>query len=173
MGSFYAVAGRTDLARGFLTDYQAVSDTAERRRSGFLVHRLRGDITRAEGRIAESLDEILKGDVREDGPVDGCAICLYASLAATFDHGHMTDSAMAHYERYVETPSNWHLGNDHLLLPRILERLGQLHESRGDRQEAVHFYSQFAELWKAADPELQPRVAEARRRIARLSTGTR
>jgi tetratricopeptide (TPR) repeat protein len=173
VGSFYAITGRTDLARGFLTDFQAVSDTAERRRFGYLVHRLRGDITRAEGRIAESLDEIRKGDVREDGPVDGCAICLAAKLAVTFDHGQMTDSAIAQYERYVETPSSWHLDNDHLLLPRILERLGQLHESRDDREKAIHYYAEFAELWKTADPELQPRVAEARRRIRRLSAGTR
>jgi hypothetical protein len=110
--------------------------------------------------------------VREDGPVDGCAICLDATLAAMFDRGGMTDSAIAHNERYVETPSNWHLYNDHLLLPRTLERLGQLHDARGNREKAVRYYSQFADLWKTAEPELQPRVVEARRRIARLSART-
>jgi len=34
---------------------------------------------------------------------------------------------------------------------------------------AVEYYGQFTELWKDADAGLQPRVREARDRIARLS----
>jgi len=35
--------------------------------------------------------------------------------------------------------------------------------------QAIDYYSRFAALWTHADPELQPRVADARRRITRLS----
>jgi len=31
------------------------------------------------------------------------------------------------------------------------------------------YYAKFVELWKDADPDLQPRVTEVRKRLARLS----
>jgi hypothetical protein len=40
---------------------------------------------------------------------------------------------------------------------------------RGDRVRATHHYAKFVELWKDADPELQPKVADVRRRLARLT----
>ena len=48
------------------------------------------------------------------------------------------------------------------------KRLGELHEARGDREKAVEHYDSFVELWKDADPELQPQVRDVRQRIARL-----
>jgi hypothetical protein len=53
-------------------------------------------------------------------------------------------------------------------LARVLERLGQLHDARNDTTRALSYHSRFVDLWKDADPELQPRVAAARRRIAEL-----
>jgi hypothetical protein len=44
-----------------------------------------------------------------------------------------------------------------------------LYEAKGDRQQALTHYMKFADLWKNADPELQPKVAEVRAKIARLS----
>jgi tetratricopeptide (TPR) repeat protein len=58
---------------------------------------------------------------------------------------------------------------DPMRLPAIRERLGQLYESMGDTAKAIANYHAFIELWKNADPELQPRVADARRRLARLT----
>ena len=43
----------------------------------------------------------------------------------------------------------------------MLFRLGEIYEARGDRARAAERYGQFVELWKGADPELQPRVTEA------------
>jgi hypothetical protein len=37
-----------------------------------------------------------------------------------------------------------------------------------DSQKAVEYYDKFVELWKDADPELQPVVRDMRARIARL-----
>ena len=50
----------------------------------------------------------------------------------------------------------------------ILRRLGELHEAQGRRDRAIHYYARFVELWNTADPELQPQVADVRRRISRL-----
>jgi hypothetical protein len=52
-------------------------------------------------------------------------------------------------------------------LAGIHKRLGELYESRDPKKAAAH-YSAFVALWKDADPELQPKVAEVRRRLDRL-----
>jgi DNA-binding SARP family transcriptional activator len=47
-------------------------------------------------------------------------------------------------------------------------RLAALYEARGDRQNALKYYKRVPELWKNADPILQPRVKAAQARIAAL-----
>ncbi len=47
---------------------------------------------------------------------------------------------------------------------------GRIAEAAGDRAAAAGHYERFVELWRGADPELQPRVEEARQAIARLRT---
>ncbi len=42
-------------------------------------------------------------------------------------------------------------------------------EQRGNTERAIYYYGKLVELWKDADPELQPRVEAARRAIAALS----
>jgi uncharacterized protein (UPF0297 family) len=58
---------------------------------------------------------------------------------------------------------------DPVRVPAIRERLGQLYESLGKTEKAAENYSAFVELWKNADPELQPRVAAARAKLRRMS----
>jgi hypothetical protein len=48
------------------------------------------------------------------------------------------------------------------------ELRAQIAEQRGDSVTALRAYRNFIELWKDADPELQPRVAVARAAVARL-----
>lgn len=73
--------------------------------------------------------------------------------------------------RFLATPyassSAWH-GR---WLALVLERLGQLHEEQGDAEKAVEYCGRFVELWRDADPELQPRVQAARGALARLAAG--
>jgi len=47
-------------------------------------------------------------------------------------------------------------------------QLGELYETTDDREKALSHYLQFSELWKNADPELEPKVARVRQRILRL-----
>lgn len=47
----------------------------------------------------------------------------------------------------------------------VHERLGQLYETRSDTAKAVTNYRTCIALWKNAEPEFQPRVTEARRRL--------
>ena len=43
------------------------------------------------------------------------------------------------------------------------------YEARGDRAKALEYYGRFVNLWKDADPELQPVVRDVRARMARLA----
>ncbi len=49
-------------------------------------------------------------------------------------------------------------------------RQAQILERRGDRESAIRNYRAFLDLWHAADPELQPLVAEARSALERLTS---
>ncbi len=53
--------------------------------------------------------------------------------------------------------------------PRALKRLGELHEERGDRAKALDYYGRLVELWRRADPSLQPVVRDVKARMARLA----
>jgi class 3 adenylate cyclase/tetratricopeptide (TPR) repeat protein len=52
-------------------------------------------------------------------------------------------------------------------------RLGKVFEELDEPAKAREAYERFAILWKDADPELQPRVAEARAAVQRLSSAVR
>ena len=58
---------------------------------------------------------------------------------------------------------------DDLYLAAVYKRLGELYEARGNRPKTASNYAKFVGLWKDADPELQPKVREARARLVRLS----
>jgi hypothetical protein len=54
------------------------------------------------------------------------------------------------------------------LRPWAHERLGSLYLQVGDTAAAARHLAEFIELWKDADPELQPRVQAAQRILERL-----
>jgi tetratricopeptide (TPR) repeat protein len=99
-----------------------------------------------------------------------CPFCWLPSLARAYDLAGAADSAVAIYERYLMESSFFRLYYDAHYLGPTYERLGDLYEQRGDTAKAIHYYGKLIELWKDADPELQPRVEAARRAIEALST---
>ena len=48
------------------------------------------------------------------------------------------------------------------------KRLGEPCDAKGDTARTVANYQRFVELWKDAEPELQPRVQAVRARLDRL-----
>ena len=88
-------------------------------------------------------------------------------LAHAFDGKGQADSALAEYERVLDTrePEPW---TDAGQRPRALVRAGELHEARGDRRAAIARYEEFLALWRNADAAVQPRVQEIRQRVGRL-----
>jgi tetratricopeptide (TPR) repeat protein len=85
-----------------------------------------------------------------------------------FDELQQPDSALVAYEAYA-TRLIYQDNGQEVDLPRVLVRLGELYETKGDKAKALEYYGKFVDLWKDADPELQPRVAEIRKRIGQLA----
>ncbi|MEO8577415.1 MAG: BTAD domain-containing putative transcriptional regulator [Gemmatimonadales bacterium] len=69
--------------------------------------------------------------------------------------------------RWYESRADLFISEVIYLAPAAL-RAGEIYESEGDRRNAVAKYRTFVSLWKDADPELQPLVADVRQRIRRL-----
>jgi len=58
--------------------------------------------------------------------------------------------------------------DDFAALPYALRALGEAQEALGRRREAIDSYSRFLELWREADPSLQPQVRDVRARLEHL-----
>jgi hypothetical protein len=81
----------------------------------------------------------------------------------------VADSAIFYLEKYLDTPMYGRQGMDASTKPLMLKRLGELYEGKGNVVKAAEYYREFIELWERAEPRLQPKVSEARRRLARLA----
>ncbi|HET9274986.1 MAG TPA: protein kinase [Gemmatimonadales bacterium] len=91
------------------------------------------------------------------------------TMAQAFDRLGMPDSALHYYERWNRGgEGGWPAGFYFVTQPLAFFRMAELYEARGNREKAREFYGRFTELWREADPELQPRVREARRRLEDL-----
>ncbi len=167
----YAFAGRGDLAQAALDERRRVLEQAGvAGRAALAAHGhdnwfgiVRARTLAANGQIDSAIRLL------DPPPLPGLDVWSLPHLGALYDAAGRVDSATAVYERFLARPNLLRDEVDGWHRPRILFRLGELHERRGDRTRAADYYSQFAELWRGADPELQPRVAEARRRLAALT----
>jgi tetratricopeptide (TPR) repeat protein len=167
----FAVGGRPDRARAILKTYDAeVTDTAVRRVTQPAYHATLGEVLLAERRATEAIAEFRRADVLPDGPADDCTICLSWNLARSFDAANQADSAIVMYERYLTTPYFARFGAqlDGSALPFVHRRLGELYDARGNYAKAAEHYRAFVDLWKNADPALQPRVTSVRDRLRKL-----
>jgi tetratricopeptide (TPR) repeat protein len=93
---------------------------------------------------------------------------LNAARFLVLDRLQQPDSAIAVGELYLAGTHPARLGQDALFLAGIRQRLGEMYEAKGNVDKALAHYNAFVELWKDADPELQPRVRDVRGRIERL-----
>jgi hypothetical protein len=86
----------------------------------------------------------------------------------TYTKSGQPDSALAYYERYVGTGDASRVFADANYLAASYQRLGELYEAKGDRKRALEYYEKLIDLWKNADPELQPIVKDVKQRVSRL-----
>jgi tetratricopeptide (TPR) repeat protein/tRNA A-37 threonylcarbamoyl transferase component Bud32 len=167
----YANAGRPDRARAMLGGWDsAVRDTAIRREQLPQLQVAQAWVALAERKYDDALRLFRRGDSLPDGPHNACTACLPIRAAVTLDAAGQVDSAIVQYQLYLAAPHAPRSGSqfDGRWLPQVYWRLANLYEGKADVRRAAEYYGKFIALWSKADPELQSRVAEARRRLARL-----
>jgi tetratricopeptide (TPR) repeat protein len=177
----YTLANRPDSARGVIAQWDSARGSNP---ANPVLNQAKAALAVTQGRVADAVDLYRRGDRVGDGSSHRniCTNCLLLDLASVFEASNQADSAIAFYERFLGTtlynpgPNNGPAWQSRFQMfwwtpineAWIHERLGALYEQAGDRQRAITHLEAFAELWKDADPELQPRVAAARTRIAQL-----
>jgi len=119
----------------------------------------------AEGRPRDAARKF-RESLRFSGGSAPSQIRRDAETGLAFEKAGLPDSAIATYEHYLSATPTWE--TDAFRLVWTLEHVAPLYEKRGDRSKARAAYARVAELWKNADPELQPRVSHARERAATL-----
>jgi tetratricopeptide (TPR) repeat protein len=162
LATFYAMVSDPRRARQLWREYEAEIDPDLRGDDELFRHYVQGAIACAEGRYDEAVDEYRRSDV------GGCVTCALYPLALAYEASGQPDSALSVYEQLLSRPDPFRLFSDQGGGALTLERLGQLYYERGDWEKAAEYYARFVELWKAADPELQPRVEAAQQRLEEI-----
>src|SRR5688500_19200711 len=94
--------------------------------------------------------------------------CFTFYAAYAWDRAGQADSAEPYYRAAVDAPVSDDGPEDAIFYPLALRRLGEFAEARGERAAALRHYERFVDLWRDADAELQPQVAQARERMKSL-----
>ena len=162
----YALAGHPEKARAVMAQWETRRTAEPAIEDSIRAHAMQGHIALAERRLADAQREFRAADSR------GCAVCSAPMLGRAYDVAGNADSAIAVFERFLVTPAMDRSGVDGPFLPVVHKRLGELYEAKGRRDMALARYRTFIDLWKDADPELQPKVTDARQRVAALTRGT-
>jgi tetratricopeptide (TPR) repeat protein len=163
IGQIYALAGRPDRTREMLADFDKISSTMTAQNAASMRHTINATIALGEKRYLDAAHEA------RSASSGSCASCDEPFLGMMYDMAQMPDSAIAAFTKYVDSKSLQRINNDQYFLAMAYRRLGDLWENKGDKAKAVDYYTKFVDLWKNADPELQPKVAEAKSRLAKLT----
>ena len=153
--------GDAALARTALNGM--LRDSAEAGASAARLIRGRAALAQASGQYQAAVDGYREARRRYYGSE---RVTNY-HIGDAFDLAGESDSAIVYFERYAERALGDFTDETHAIAGTF-KRLGELYDAKGDTAKAEHYYQRFAELWKDAEPELQPKVRRARERIAEL-----
>jgi tetratricopeptide (TPR) repeat protein len=159
----YAMVGHVAQAKQVLADYEreATREFAETDPAYF---RARAWIALAENRPAHAIAEMRRSQAA------GTVFDGNYELGLAFEKQQMPDSALAYYERAAgRFGATSKFDEDGRVLASSLRRAGELYESRGDKARALDAYGRLVDLWKSADPVLQPQVKDVKARMAKLA----
>jgi tetratricopeptide (TPR) repeat protein len=163
LAQVYALAGRPDLAKGMLADFEKNMGSMPVETALGMRHSINSIIALAEQRYADAAHEARAADF------GSCLTCAEPLAGYAYDRAQQADSAIASFTRYTSSTSMLNrMNSDQYFLALMYRRLAELWENKGDKTRAADYYTKFIDLWKNADPELQPKVAEARKRLAKL-----
>ena len=170
VATLYAQAGRADKAKAILAQRTAeLRDTARLRYENNQVSGVLAEIALVDGHPADAVRGFWKADSLPDGPFSDCDGCTSFNVARAYDKAGAADSAIAYFEKSLASTFYYRLWQLDMYRASVERRLGELYETKGDKVKAAHHYQAFVDLWKDAEPDLQPQVADIRKRLARLS----
>jgi tetratricopeptide (TPR) repeat protein len=160
---FASAVGDAGAARSALQSFERDLPQMGVEQAAGALAEARGHAALAAGRAADAIPFFREAD----RTYASCARCVMINLARAFDLSGKRDSAIAYFQQFVDMPHGF-LDEDQDWLAGSYKRLGELYEAAGDLPKAVTNLEKFIELWKNADPELQPRVRDARARLERI-----
>jgi tetratricopeptide (TPR) repeat protein len=165
LAEFYVLAGQVSRAKALLAERERTVPADLRASAAAQETRVRGAIALREGSANEAVRLLRQSGDR----VAACRFCPLPYLGQAFEAAGQADSAVAAYSRYAATTNGFRAGLDPVWLAAVLRREGELYEAKGDRAKALDYYGRFVDLWKDADPELQPVVKDVKQRMAKLA----
>ncbi|HEV2129469.1 MAG TPA: tetratricopeptide repeat protein [Longimicrobiaceae bacterium] len=130
---------------------------------------LRAEVARAGGQMADALRAI--GETPLSAGTMSTVSWRLANAHERFLRAELLqalgrdEEALQRYASFP-APSAYDL---HYLAPSHLHR-AEIYERRGEKEKATEHYRRFIELWKDADPELQPLVRQARERLRYINS---
>jgi tetratricopeptide (TPR) repeat protein len=161
-----AAVGDADGAIGLVDAWEALPEEERGDPGPFSPALARARIDLAEGRTEEADDRLtlaVEGNLQ--------AIYYLPDLARARHLGGRTNGAISALEDFLEVRHPRRMHRVPGQLGPVLLHLGELHEEVGDPDSAADAYSRLVELWRDADPELQPRVEHAADRLRSLRGG--
>jgi tetratricopeptide (TPR) repeat protein len=172
---YYALADRAEQAKELVGEWEELVEPDLRRMDETNRRLVQGVIALSENRASDAVQE-LRQALEAKPALFQVALPL---LGRAYEAAGPVDSAIAAYEEYLRSskvgfgaPTTSMMAGAHnpdaAWRADTYVRLGTLYQQRGNRDLAVDYYNRFVDLWQDADPELQPRVEDVRRRIARL-----
>jgi len=166
MASSAAWSGRPALARQLLERWIAVQPTPVTNDS-IGIYWVWGDIALAEHRYADAARYMGRA-----GDLTPGAENYYPHRGHPHDLLGNVDSALALYQGYLGRVSNLDMRLswlDPAHLSETYEALGRNFELRGQADSSAKYYQALLDMWKNAEPSLEPKKAAIRQALARVT----
>jgi tetratricopeptide (TPR) repeat protein len=156
----YDFTGLPERARAVMAQWEAERKLSPAFTDSIIRRMMEGHLALASGTHADAATAFRAADRL------GCEVCEIPLLARALELSGKPDSAIVEYERYLDTKRMDRMDPDALMIPFAHARLGALYAAKGVMGRAVRHDQAFVDLWKDADPALQPKVRDAKQRIA-------
>jgi serine/threonine-protein kinase len=164
IGEIAAMLGRKPDVHAFRAQWEAVTPVAERDSLDVLTWDGLESLADAQwDRAADQFRRVQAGS--------HCLPCGAYKWAYALDRGGHPDSAAAVDARIVDSPLTDVLDrfDDPTWYPLTVQHLGEYYQAKGNKAKAIDYLTKFTTVWKSADADLQPRVRDAKARIAELT----
>ena len=165
LGAFYARLGDIEAVRRYQHEYEAAVPPGERDPASRFRWAALEAWARRDYAVASAQMELVRGAM-------ACRNCMRYDAGEMWSAAGNDDSTLAALEPVANSIFTRDQAGDAVNYAPALYRLGEIYEAKGNKAKAREYYERFVEQWRDADPQFQPKVAEAKRRLAALGSDT-